>query len=238
MQIQEEMVKVVYEDNHLVVVIKPQNVPVQEDASKDPDLFNAIKEYLKEKYNKPGNVYLGLLHRLDRPTGGLMVFAKTSKAASRMSEAIREGEVEKRYLAVLVGTPKDRRATLVNYLKKDEKNNLVKIAPLSESGSKKAVLDYNILQANEKLSLADISLETGRSHQIRVQFANIKNPVFGDVKYKGDIVVGANLSLWSYRLKFEHPVTKEIMNFVSFPPLEDVPWKYFNIEKLINNTLE
>ena len=189
------------------------------------------KQFIKEKYNKPGNVYLGLLHRLDRPTGGLMVFAKTSKAGSRLSEAIRDNEVEKCYLAVLVNTPRDRTGNLINYLKKDPARNFVTVVPQGEEGAKKAELAYRVLQANDKLSLVDINLKTGRSHQIRVQFANIKNPVFGDVKYKGDIVKGWNMALWAYRLKFTHPTTRQIMSYISFPPADEVPWKYFNLEK-------
>ncbi len=223
--------RIAFEDNHILVVEKPQNVPVQEDASKDKDMLTMCKEYIKEKYNKPGNVYLGLVHRLDRPTGGIMVFAKTSKAASRLSEAWKKGEVEKHYLASLVGTPRDENNTLVNYLKKDTKNNIVSVVPMSEEGAKYAELSYKVLQANSKLSLVDVALKTGRSHQIRVQFSNIKNPVFGDIKYKGDIVRGYNLALWSYKLRFTHPVTKKIMCFISYPPMEDTPWKYFNILK-------
>lgn len=227
------MLNIVYEDNHIIVVVKPQNVPTQEDISKDKDLFNMVKDYIKETYKKEGNVYLGLLHRLDRPTGGLIVFAKSSKAASRLSESIREGEIEKSYLACVLGLPKDRRATLVNYLKKDEQNNVVTIAPQSEEGAKRAELTYNVLEHNERFSLLHVKLLTGRSHQIRVQLAYMKHPIFGDTKYKGNILKGANMALWAYQLKFTHPVTKQVLNFVSFPPSDEIPWKYFNLEKHI-----
>jgi len=227
------MLDIVYEDNHILVVIKPQNVPTQEDESKDKDMITLLKEYLKEKYNKPGNVYVGLVHRLDRPTGGLMIFAKTSKSASRLSESIRLGEVEKNYLACIKGVPKDRRATLVNYLKKDTKNNVVTIAPQSEEGAKRAELNYTFLEQVEQISLLSVSLQTGRSHQIRVQLAYIKHPILGDVKYKGQLAQNMKLALWAYELKFMHPVTKKVMTFISFPPLEELPWKYFNIEKYI-----
>jgi 23S rRNA pseudouridine1911/1915/1917 synthase len=227
------MLNIVYEDNHILVVVKPQNVPTQEDSSKDKDLLTMLKEYLKEKYNKPGNVYLGLVHRLDRPTGGLLVFAKTSKAAVRLSETIREGQVEKQYLACLIGTPKDKRATLVNYIKKDTENNIVKIAPQSEEGAKRAELNYSVLEHNERFSLVNINLQTGRSHQIRVQMSYIKHAIFGDAKYGGLIVKGVNMALWAYKLKFEHPTTKQTMSFISYPPKEDIPWKYFNLEKHI-----
>jgi|LGOV01.1.fsa_nt_gb isoleucyl-tRNA synthetase len=226
-------VNIVYEDNHILVVIKPQNVPVQEDSSKDKDLTTMLKEYIKVKYNKPGNVYLGLLHRLDRPTGGLMIFAKTSKAGSRISEDFRERRIEKHYLAVLLGTPRENRVKLVHYLKKDSKNNIVSVVPELETGGKRAELNYSILERNNKFSLVEVALKTGRSHQIRVQMAHIKHPVFGDVKYKGNIVRGQNMALWAYKLKFTHPTTRKIMSFISFPDEELMPWKYFNIAKHI-----
>lgn len=228
------MLDIVYEDNHIIVVVKPQNVPAQEDSSKDKDLLTMVKEYIKEKYEKPGNVYVGLLHRLDRPTGGLMIFAKTSKAAARLSESIREGEVDKKYLAVCVGKPQFKTNQLINYLKKNEKENVVQIVPQGEEGAKKAVLNYKTIESKDKLSLLEVELETGRSHQIRVQLSAIKCPIFGDVKYGGDIVKGWNLALWAYSLRFIHPVTKQIMNFCCYPPVEDTPWKYFQIKNLEN----
>ena len=223
---------IVYEDNHLLVVIKPQNIASQKDVSGDKDMQTLCKEYLKEKYQKPGEAYCGLVHRLDRPTGGLMVFAKTSKCAERLSKQIREEEMQKEYLTVVVGHPKYQTDYLVNYLKKDEKNNVVKVVPQLETGAKKAEMTYKVLEENEKLSLVRCELMTGRSHQIRVQMANIGCPVFGDVKYKGDIAHGWNLALWSYKLCFEHPITKKAMTFVSYPDKDDMPWKYFNFAKI------
>ncbi len=224
--------KVVYEDNHLLVIVKPQNVPSQKDDSNDKDVQTLCKEYLKEKYNKPGEAYCGLVHRLDRPTGGLMVFAKTSKCAERLSKQIREGEMQKEYLAVVVGHPKYSTNFLVNYLKKDEKTNIVKVVPELETGAKRAEMVYKVLDETEKLSLVQCELMTGRSHQIRVQMATIGCPVFGDVKYKGDIAKGWNLALWSYKLSFEHPISKKIMNFVCYPPEDEMPWKYFNFARV------
>jgi 23S rRNA pseudouridine1911/1915/1917 synthase len=223
---------IVYEDNHLIVVIKPQNVPSQKDESGDLDMQTMVKEYIKKTYNKKGEAYVGLLHRLDRPTGGLMVFAKTSKCASRMTEAIKSGKLEKEYLAVLVGTPKYSTDYLVNYLKKDEKLNKVTVAPQFETGAKKAELTYKVLQSTDKLSLVECKLLTGRSHQIRVQMATIGHPVFGDVKYNGDIAKGWNLALWSYKLSFEHPVSHKIMNFVCYPDADSMPWKHFDLTKI------
>ena len=176
-------VKIIYEDNHILVAVKPQNMPSQEDESKDPDILSILKNYLKETYDKPGDAYLGLVHRLDRVTGGVMVFAKTSKAAARLSEAIREGEFEKTYLAVVYDTPKEKQAVLVNHLKKDPKSNTVRVVPEVTEGAKYAELTYKVFESIGKLSLVGVKLATGRSHQIRVQMAAIGHPVLGDDKY-------------------------------------------------------
>ena len=226
------MCEVIYEDNHILVVIKPQNLPTQADISGDEDLLTQLKSYIKEKYNKEGNVFLGLVHRLDRPTGGVMVFARTSKAAERLSEQIRNGEVDKTYFAVLEGTPKNKRYRLINYLKKDEKNNIVKIAPQYEDGAKEAILDYQVLETKDSRSLVKVNLETGRSHQIRVQMAGIGCPVVGDQKYGKD-AKKCNLALWAAILRFTHPVTKKIMTFKVMPPVENAPWKDFEVEKYL-----
>ena len=161
------MINIIYEDNHLLVVEKPINVPVQKDSSNDLDLLTMLKDYIKKKYNKPGNVYLGLVHRLDRPVGGIMVFAKTSKAASRLSEQIRNGTFKKEYLAIVCGKVKEN-GTLEDYLLKDSKTNMVKV----NSKGKKSILEYIRLDYREGLSLVKINLKTGRSHQIRVQFSS------------------------------------------------------------------
>lgn len=225
--------KILFEDNHIIVVVKPQNIPSQGDSSGDDDMLTIIKAYLKEKYDKPGNVYLGLVHRLDRPTGGVMVFAKTSKAAERLCESIRDGEFYKKYMVVAIGCPRDKQARLSDWLVKDETNNIVKVSIGKIDGAKLAELDYKVLEVNGKLSLIDVNLLTGRSHQIRVQLSNLGNPVFGDGKY-GGVGKSANLALWAYQLTFEHPVNKQTMVFKVFPPFTETPWKYFNIEKHIN----
>ncbi len=228
------MLDVIYEDNHILVVIKPQNVPTQEDESKDEDMLSMCKAYLKEKYNKPGNVYCGLVHRLDRPTGGVMVFAKTSKAASRLCAEIGTENFEKEYLAVLVGTPRIPQDFLTHYLLKDEARNVVEVVPSSTTGAKRAELKYQVLASNSQVSLVKVNLFTGRSHQIRVQLATIGNPVFGDVKYKGDsIAKGWNLALWAYKLNFVHPVSGKTMNFTVYPPLEDTPWNMFDFKTIL-----
>lgn len=224
---------IVYEDNHILVVVKPQNLPTCGDESGDDNLLDLLKQYLVEKNNKPGEAYLGLLHRLDRPTGGVMVFAKTSKAAARLSENIRTGDFDKRYLAVTVGVPRDKKALLRNGLIKDEKRNMVTCVPLHMDGAKQAALEYKIVDVKEgkqSIALLDIHLITGRSHQARVQLNFINCPIFGDYRYAANkSPQGHNLALWAYELRFPHPVTKEIMVFRVNPPLDEIPWSLFDI---------
>ena len=226
----EEKLQVVYEDNHIIVVVKPQNIPTQEDESKDKDLLTMVKEYIKQKENKPGNVFVGLVHRLDRPTGGVMVFAKTSKAASRLSEQVRNRTISKKYLAVVLGKPKEKVAKLTNFLHKHARTNTVQVVPELTTGAKKAELEYEILDSKDKVSLVSVQLITGISHQIRVQMKHIGCPVYGDVKYGGDkLAKGHNLALWAYELKFVHPTTKENMTFKVYPPEDKIPWKVFDL---------
>lgn len=225
-------VTILHEDNSVLVVVKPQNIPSQADKSGDLDLLTLLKQYVKEKYNKPGNVYLGLVHRLDRPTGGVMVFAKNSKAAERLSKQIVDGDMTKQYLTTVVGAPTDKQGTLVNYLKKNPLTNTVYVATFGDHDAKRAELSYVTLQSDEQTSLIKVQLGTGRSHQIRVQFNAIGCPVYGDVRYGGDVIAprGTNLALWAYRLEFNHPVSKERMVFVAYPPQID-PWTRFDIER-------
>ena len=225
--------EILYEDNHIIVVVKPNNILSQSDNTNDIDMLTIIKDYIKEKYNKPGNVYLGLIHRLDRPVGGITVFAKTSKAASRLSENIRSGEFEKRYLAVTVGVPRDKKGILRNGLIKDEKRNIVTCVPLHMEGAKQAAIEYKIVDVKEgkqNVALLDVHLLTGRSHQARVQLNFINCPIFGDYRYGASkSPQGYNLALWAYELRFPHPVSKEMMVFRVNPPLDEVPWKLFDI---------
>ena len=229
-------VTILHEDNSVLVVVKPQNIPSQGDDSGDLDLLSLLKDYVKTKYNKPGNVYLGLVHRLDRPTGGVMVFAKNSKSAERLSKQIVDGTMSKQYLATVVGTPNEPRATLVNYLKKNPLTNTVYVATLGDHDAKRAELSYNVLESyHDVVSLVQVQLGTGRSHQIRVQMANIGCPVFGDVRYGGDsLAKGHNLALWAYRLEFDHPVTHQRMVFVAYPPQIE-PWTRFDVAKHLEN---
>ena len=222
---------IIDEDNHILVVLKPPGVPTCGDESGDDSLLEAVRRYVKVTYEKPGNVYIGLIHRLDRPTGGVMVFAKTSKAASRLAEQMRGGDFEKKYFAVLVGAPKEKKATVVNYLKKNPVNNMVYICPQTTDGAKMASLEYTIMEEKGGCSLADIKLHTGRTHQIRVQMAGLGSPVYGDMRYGGESAKKGNLALWAYSLSFTHPVTKERMRFMAEPPRDASPWKHFDLSK-------
>lgn len=228
-----EKLTVLYEDNQVVVVIKPHNVPTQADESKDEDLLSMVKAYIKEKYNKEGEAFIGLVHRLDRPTGGIMVFARNSKSAKRLSEQFQTHSVEKTYYAVTNGVVKIKTQNLVNYLKKDEKENIVKIVPMSETGAKKAELVYNYLEDNGSESLLEVKILTGRSHQIRLQLANIGHSLVGDVKYGKEKGRTSNLGLWAGKLAFDHPTTKQRMVFIACPNQDILPWKNFRMEKYL-----
>lgn len=225
------MNKIIYEDNHLLVVEKKPNILVQSDVTNDVDLLTILKNYLKEKYNKPGNVYLGLVHRLDRPVGGIMVFAKTSKAAQRLSDAIKNHEVKKTYLAVIEGNLNDKSGIMEDYLLKINEENRT----IVDKKGKYAKLEYEVLEEQANLSLVKINLLTGRSHQIRVQFSSRNHPLWGDQKYNKNALVGEQIALWAYKLKFNHPTTKESMEFVDMPPTDKYPWNIFECLKKENS---
>lgn len=210
--------KVIYEDNHIIVVEKVPNIPSQADKTGDVDMLSLVKDYIKEKYNKPGNVYLGLVHRLDRPVGGIMIFAKTSKAASRLSNEVREKVFKKKYLAVVDGKIEEEKGTLEDYLYKDQRNNMSKVVNKDKKNAKFAKLDYEVLKYNKikDLSLVKINLHTGRHHQIRVQLSNLGHSIFGDQKY-GKRGRGKQIALWAYELTIKHPTTKEEMTFKDLP---------------------
>lgn len=230
------MLDIIYEDNHIVVVLKPQNVPTQADASGDNDLLSMVKGYIKEKYNKKGEAFVGLVHRLDRPTGGVIVFARNSKSASRISAQIKNGTFEKTYYAVVKGVPRMSRAHLEHYVKKDEKENKVRIVPMLETGAKKAEMDYVVLDTVNNLSLLKINLETGKPHQIRLQLASIGTPIYGDAKYGniGDLkVMTNNLALWASELVFKHPTLDKTLKFKAYPFEDKNPWNLFNFQKYI-----
>lgn len=222
---------VLHEDNHIIVVYKPQNVPCCEDSSKDLDLLTIIKEHIKDKENKPGNVYVGLVHRLDRVTGGVMVYAKSSKAASRLSEQMRSGDFEKKYYTVLVGYPKEKRAVLCDWVKKNSINNVVYVCPQTVEGAKYCELEYVVVEEKNNLALALVTLHTGRTHQIRVQMSHNGTAVYGDMRYGGSDAKKGNIALWATTLAFTHPVSKERLVFKIEPPKDKTPWNIFNIDE-------
>ncbi|GAA0430772.1 RluA family pseudouridine synthase [Lentibacillus halophilus] len=221
-------IPVLYEDNHLLIVEKPINIPVQEDSTGDKDVLTMLKEDIKVRYQKPGNVYLALVHRLDRPVGGVMVFAKTSKAASRLSDALRRGAFDKHYLVVVRGSPSKDQALLEDYLWKDKRENKVhKVSP-KQKQAKKAVLAYEVIGKTNGFSLLSVKLHTGRPHQIRVQLASIGCPIYGDQKYGQDVNrPGQQIALWSHTLSVEHPTTKDMTSANSLPPGVH-PWNLWN----------
>ena len=232
------MLNVIYEDNHIIVVEKPVNVPTQEDKTGDKDMLTLVKEYIKEKYQKPGNVYVGLVHRLDRPVGGIMIFAKTSKAASRLSESIRVKDFEKTYLAVVHNDNLKDEAVLEDYLWKNEALNKSQVVSKDKHGAKLARLNYQVLESisltntnsngeksKRNLSLLKINLETGRHHQIRVQFASRNNSLYGDQKY-GSGPKGEQVALWAYQIHFKHPVKDEWLTLECKPKKIGI-WKEF-----------
>ncbi|MDL2206416.1 RluA family pseudouridine synthase [Eubacteriales bacterium OttesenSCG-928-N13] len=218
---------VLYLDNHLLVVRKPPNMPVQADRSGDLDLLTACKGYIGERFSKPGAVYLGLVHRLDRPVGGVMVLARTSKAAARLSAQFAGHDMDKRYLCVLNGVL-DGQRTLRDWLLKDEKTGSSSVVSENTSGAKLALLDSCPIAVKHDLTLSEVQLHTGRSHQIRVQHAHIALPLWGDQRY-GTGRAGEQLALWAWKLTIEHPTRHEQMTFLSRPPRDGV-WGHFQEE--------
>lgn len=215
--------KIIYEDNHLLVVEKPANIPVQEDSSKDIDMLTILKTYRKKNENKQGEAFIGLVHRLDRPVSGIMVFAKTSKAASRLSDQIRQNTFHKTYLAVIQGTLPSS-GDFEDYLIKNEKEN--KSYVTTKEKGKYSKLEYKVLDTKNNLSLVEINLITGRSHQIRVQFSSRNHPLIGDSKY-GNNTNNIDIALLAKSITFNHPTTKEPLTFTL-----EIPNKYpFNIFK-------
>lgn len=215
------MINIIYEDNHLLVVEKPINIPVQADDSKDLDFLTMLKNFIKNRDKKLGNVYLGLVHRLDRPVGGIMVFAKTSKCASRLSEQVRNRTFKKIYYAV-VENEVDTSGKFIDKLLKDTNKNMVKIDP----NGKDAILNYKLLDYKNNLSLVEINLETGRSHQIRVQFSSRGHALYGDQRYNKNAKAGEQIALFSKSITFNHPITSEKICFSLDLP-ERKPWNIF-----------
>lgn len=207
---------ILYEDNHIIVVNKPANILSQGDITGDKDMLTLVKEYIKEKYQKPGNVYVGLVHRLDRPVQGVMVFAKTSKAASRLTKQVQSHEFKKQYLAVINGVLKKKKGEFCDYLVKLENGNTI---VTNEGDGKKSILRYQILEEFNNTSLVNIELITGRHHQIRVQFASRGYPLIGDQRY--GLEDRKQICLCSYFLSFLHPITRQRMTFIKYPEKSD-----------------
>lgn len=225
-----ENLQVLFEDNHLIVVNKRVGDIVQGDQTGDKPLSEVVKEYLKHKYNKPGAVYLGVVHRLDRPTSGIVLFAKTSKALTRLNELFKNRETKKTYWAVVKNHPPKNEDTLTHYLTRNPKNNTSKAHLKEVKESKKAILDYKIIKKLDRYVALEIDLHTGRHHQIRCQLSAIGCPIKGDLKYGFDRSNSdGGIHLHARKLKFTHPVTKEILQIIA-PVPNDIIWK--NIEKV------
>ena len=217
--------QVVYEDNHIIIVYKESGEIVQGDKTGDTPLAETVKEYIKEKYHKPGNVFLGVVHRLDRPVAGLVVFARTSKALSRLNEMFRKGEVHKTYWTITQNVPAEETGTLTNWMTRNEKQNKSYAYDREVPGAKKAVLKYRVIGHSDRYHLLEITLLTGRHHQIRCQLAHIDCPIKGDLKYGARRSnPDGSISLLSHRVQFTHPVSGKEIDIVS-PLPEDKLWK-------------
>ncbi len=233
--------KILFEDNHVLVAFKPPNMLSQADSTGDTDILTLLKQDLKVRYQKPGGVYLGLVHRLDRPVGGLMVFARTSKAAARLSAQFQKHAMGRSYLCVAEGaTPED--FTLTDWLLKNPALHRTEVVPEDTRQAQKAVLHGHTLRQRENTSLVSVTLETGRNHQIRVQMAHMGSPLWGDNRY-GHGIPGQQIALWGYRLEFEHPISHAPMAFMYMPEggiwtryqdVLDTIWGAFQMEQLQN----
>ncbi len=219
-----ENLQILFEDNHIIIVNKRAGDITQGDQTGDKPLSEVVKEYLKIKYSKPGNVYLGVVHRLDRPTSGSIIFAKTSKSLERLNKMLRDKTIHKTYWAIVKNQPKKEQDTLINFLKKNPKNNKSTAYSREVEGSKKAILHYNLIKKLDRYSLIEINLETGRHHQIRVQLATIGSPIKGDLKYGFDRSnKDGSIHLHARKIGFTHPVSKEQI-YITAPTPEEILW--------------
>lgn len=224
--------KVVYEDNHIIVVDKASGEIVQGDKTGDKPLADTVKEYIKEKYAKPGNVFLGVAHRLDRPVAGLVVFARTSKALARLNDMFRDGEVHKTYWALTAGVPPQPEGTLTHWLVRNEKQNKSYAYSHQVEGAKKAVLDYRLIGSTQRYRLLEVNLKTGRHHQIRCQLANMGCPIKGDLKYGAKRSnPDGSISLNAHRIEFVHPVSKKHIVLESELPNDNI-WQQLKLNDI------
>ena len=223
--------EIVYEDNHLIIVSKAPSEIVQGDKTGDEPLADKVKRYIKEAYAKPGRVFLGVVHRLDRPVSGLVIFAKTSKALARLNDMISKGEIAKTYWAVVAKRPELEEGELIHYLVRNEKQNKSYAHDREVPHSKRAVLHYRLLCCSQRYSLLEVELKTGRHHQIRCQLAKIGSPIRGDLKYGfARSNPDGSISLHARRISFIHPVSKQKID-VTAPPPKGNPWDAFDIDR-------
>lgn len=220
--------QILFEDNHLLIINKKAGQIVQGDKTGDVSLVDEVKTYIKKKYNKPGNVFAGLVHRIDRPTSGIVIFAKTSKALSRLTEMLKKREIKKTYWAVIKKSEIPNKQKLIHFLKKNEKTNKSIVYKTSNIGAKEAILSYKIIQTSDNYMLLEINLETGRHHQIRAQLSSIKCPIKGDLKYGFDRSnPDGSIHLLARKIEFIHPIKKETLQIVAPVPQNDNLWKSF-----------
>lgn len=211
---------IIYEDNHIIIVNKAPGEIVQGDKTGDKPIVDSLKQYLKEKYNKPGNVFCGVVHRIDRPVGGLVIFAKTSKALSRLNDMLRKGEIHKKYRALITGHPERKEATIENYITSDGTRNKSYIASKETPAAKFSSLDYKVIEEGINYTLIEVNLHTGRKHQIRLQLSHMGHPIKGDLKYGARRSnPDGSISLQAYSLEFIHPVSRQPMYFEVPHPL-------------------
>ena len=219
---------VLHEDNHIIIINKRSGDITQGDKTGDKPLSDVVKEYIKEKYNKTGNVFLGVVHRLDRPTSGVIIFARTSKALERLNKMLRDKKINKTYWAVVKNHPKKEKDTLINFLKKNPKNNKSSAFQKEISGSKRAVLHYQVIKKLDNYALLEIDLETGRHHQIRTQLSNIGFPIKGDLKYGFNRSnKDGSIHLHARKIEFTHPVSKTEISIIA-PTPNEVIWNACN----------
>lgn len=222
-------IPILYEDNHLIAVHKPSGLLIQGDKTGDITLIDLIKSYLKEKYQKPGNVFLGLIHRIDRPAAGIVVFAKTSKALSRMNQTFHDRKVRKIYLAIVEHRPPINEGFLTHYLTKNEKNNKTYVSDIEKKGYQKAELYLSFITSSEKYHLIGIELHTGRHHQIRAQLSHLGSTIRGDLKYGAHrSLPNGGIDLLAYHIEFPHPISGEIISLTTQIP-DNNPWQFFKI---------